>query len=122
VGVTNYWPVFTQPDGSQEMGDHFVAVTLRNGSERAVRATGFGLRLPGDRTMFVSTQTTPWVPSMPHWVQPGDEATWLFDGDELRRSAREYNVPFEDMTAYVSLADGREIRAAAGVPLAEGAA
>lgn len=54
---------------------------------------------------------------MPHWIQPGDCATWYFDPEQLRQQAATERVRFDQMRAYVTFADGREIRADRGIPL-----
>lgn len=117
VEVSNEFPVFDHPDGSRSVGDHLVGVTARNGSRGAVRATGWGLSIPGNRTIVAPAPTTIWEPRLPLWIQPRDAATWYFDADELRRQAASLETPFDKMVAFVRFADGREIRADRGVPL-----
>lgn len=118
VEVSNHIPVFDHPDGSQTCGDHLVAVVVRNGTATPVKATGWGLHLPGGRNIVVTTPTTSWESPLPHWVQPRDEATWYLDAGDLRRQSTELGCPYDDMVAFVNFADGREVTAATGVPLA----
>lgn len=100
------------------MGDHLVAVTVSNGTDRSVKAVGWGVHLPDKRNLVVLHRTTAWEPPLPHWIQPSDEATWYLLADEVRRQAQENGCAFRDMRAYVSLADGREVAAKTGLPLA----
>ena len=117
VTVSNHIPVFDQADGSKRLGDHLVAVTVSNGTERPVKATGWGVHLPGKRNLVALAPTTTWEPRLPHWVQPGDEATWYLDAERVRSQAAELSCRFDDMHAYVSFADGREVLADRGIPL-----
>jgi hypothetical protein len=119
VEVANMFPVFDEPDGSQTLGDHLIGVTLRNGSERQVRAVGWGVQLPGDRKLVARVRAAAWEPTLPHWVQASDHATWHLEADEMRTQARAHDLDFTKMVAYVSLADGRTISADGGLPLKE---
>jgi hypothetical protein len=117
VDVSYDIPVFDQPDGSQTLGGDLVGVTARNGTDRPVRATGWGVVLPGQRRMVVTVPPRAWEPRLPHWISPGDAATWYLNVDDVRRQAATLGCDFDEMTAYVSFADGREILAARGMPL-----
>ncbi len=118
VKTSNHFPLFDHADGSGEAGDHLVAVTVSNGTGRPVKAINWGVRLPGNRNLVVLGPTTSWEPSLPHWIQPGDEATWYLRADDVRRQAQEHGCAFRDMRGYVCLADGREVAASVGLPLA----
>lgn len=118
VEVANQFPVFDRRDGSSELGGHLVAVTARNGTPDSVKAVGFGLRLPGERRMVARVPATAWEPRLPHWIQPSGEATWYFDAEQVRQQGSELGCSFDEMRAYVSFADGREVSASRGVPLA----
>lgn len=117
MGVHYAMPFFNEADGTVEFGGDLVGVTAHNGTERPVRATGWGVTLPGRRHIVAMTPTTRWEPSLPHWTQPGDEATWYLTVAEARRLAAEQRCAFADMVAYVSFADGRQISAASGLSL-----
>ena len=117
VEVSNQFPVFDLPDGTRDVGDHLVAVTVRNGTDRPAKITSWGLRLPDGQSVVVLSPTTTWEPRLPHWVQPGDEATWYFDPAELRRIAAEHKIAFESMCAFATVGDGRSLLADRGVPL-----
>lgn len=117
VTVSNHFPVFNRGDGSQRLGDLLVAVTVSNGTDRPVKATGWGVHLPGNRNLVAFAPTTTWEPTLPHWVQPGDEATWYLDAERVRSQAAELSCRFKDMRPYVSFAGGREVLADRGIPL-----
>jgi hypothetical protein len=78
----------------------------------------FGVRVPDGGNLVVPRPATPFEPPLPHWVEPGTNGTWYLDAAGVRRIAAERGVSFEDMRAWVSLADGRRISAPAGLPLA----
>lgn len=118
VEVANCIPVYDLPDGSTDLGEHFIGVTVLNGESAPVRVMGWGLLLPGNRRMVVTRPQTNFEPRLPHWVDPGDQAQWFLDADEVRRQQATLGCKFDDMIAYVSLADGRELKAPGGVPLA----
>lgn len=118
VEVNNSFPVFDRPSGAQEVGEHYVGVTLRNGSPSPVKVVAWGVSLPGDRRVVLQRPSTAWEPRLPHWVPSSDSATWFMEAAELRNVALAQAIDFKKMIAYVQLADGREIRASRGVPLA----
>jgi hypothetical protein len=117
VTVSNHFPVFDQVDGSKKLGDHLIAFTVHSGTSRQVKATGWGVHLPGNKNLVAMVPTTHWEPSLPHWIEPGDEATWYLTADDVRRQAEESKCKFGDIRGYVSFADGREISASDGLPL-----
>lgn len=92
-------------------------MTARNGTDRPVRATGWGVRLPWQRRMVVTMPRRAWEPRLPHWIQPGDSATWYLEVEDLRHRASTLGCAFAEMIAYVAFADGREIAADRGLPL-----
>jgi hypothetical protein len=92
--ASNHFPVFDQVDGSKELGDHLIVLTVPNGTSRAVKATGWGVHLPGNKNLVAMAPTTPWETSLPHCIQPGDEATWYLKADDVRRQAGECTCRF----------------------------
>lgn len=118
VEVANSFPVYHQQDGSRDVGEHLIGVTVLNGEAAPIKVLGWGLLLPEGRRMVITRPQTSFEPRMPHWVQPGDQALWFLDADEVRRQRAHIGCKFEQMIAYVSLADGRELKAENGVPLA----
>jgi hypothetical protein len=116
--VTNAIPVYDLPDGSQDLGDHFISVEAVNNGDRAVTITGWGIRLPGDRRVVV-TRPVNWSTPLPHRLEPGSApAAFRMPADELRRLERDQGIPYDAMKPYVTLADGTEIAADRSVPLA----
>ncbi len=117
VRVTNMMPTYDLPNGERRVGERFVAVEAANTGDRVVTITGWGVKLPGDRRMVV-TRPPDWATPVPHRLEPGSDATrFLVPADELYR-LREQGIPFRRMRAYVMLADGVEVEADRGVPLA----
>ncbi|AYN43325.1 hypothetical protein D9753_35725 [Streptomyces dangxiongensis] len=52
--VSNSIPVYDLPDGSQDLGDHFVSVEAVDAGDQPIAITSWGIELPGDRRMFVT--------------------------------------------------------------------
>ncbi|MET9372262.1 hypothetical protein ABZY00_31100 [Streptomyces griseoflavus] len=116
--VSNSIPVYDLPDGSQDLGDHFVSVEAVNTGDQPIAITSWGIELPGDRRMFV-TRGENWATPLPHVLAPGaPPARFLIRADELRRVEREQRIPYTQMRPYVGLADGTVVRADRSVPLA----
>jgi hypothetical protein len=67
--------------------------------------------------MVVTVSKRSWEPRLPHWIAPGDSATWYLEVDDVRHQAAMLGCDFDEMTAYVSFADGREVLAGRGLPL-----
>ncbi len=117
VVASNDFLVYDQPDGSKDLGDHLVGVTLRNGGPDRVKVTSWGLILPGNRRVVATGRLSPIEPLLPHWVEPGDHAEWFLEAGEMRRQKAALGCRFRQMVPYVTLADGRELRAKRGLPL-----
>ncbi|WP_157968744.1 hypothetical protein [Streptomyces geranii] len=115
--VSNSIPVYDLPDGSQNLGDHFVSVEAVNTGDQPIAITSWGIELPGDRRMFV-TRGENWATPLPHVLTPGaPPARFLIRADELRRVEREQHIPYAQMRPYVGLADGAVVHADRSVPL-----
>ncbi|MEU9418453.1 hypothetical protein [Streptomyces sp. NPDC048272] len=116
--VSNSIPVYDLPDGTQDLGDHFVSVEAVNTGDQPIAITSWGIELPGDRRLFV-TRGENWATSLPHELAPGSPpARFLIRADELRCVEREQHIPYTQMRPYVGLADGTVVRADRSVPLA----
>jgi hypothetical protein len=84
VEVAYAMPLYDTPDGTQEFGEDMVSITARNATDQPVKVNGWGVHLPGNRNMLVRNPTTSWEPRLPHWVKPGDDATWYLPVDQMR--------------------------------------
>lgn len=116
--VTNAFPVYNLPGGGQNLGDHHVTVEAVNVGDRMMTITGWGIRLPDDRSIVI-TRPVGWSTPLPHELRPGAVPVQLsMLAEDLRRIAREEGVSFDDMKPYVTLADGKKVLAIQGVPLA----
>ena len=118
VEVSNLFPVFDRPDGTRDVGDHIVGVTLRNGESRPLQVTGWGFLIPGDRRLVLPAPAVPWDPPLPAWVAAGGAETWNFPAGLVRAKQRDLACAFDELIGFVTLADGRELVADKGVPLA----
>lgn len=117
VSVTTAFPTYDLPNGESAIGDHFVLVKAINTGDRAVTITGWGVQLPGDRRVVVIHPEN-WSTPLPHRLEPGSAPTQFpISADYLYGIGREQRVPFEQMRAYVTLADDTDVHAEYGVPL-----
>lgn len=119
VDVANAFPAYDLPGGGQRLGDHLVSVTTRNPTANRIKVIGWGVHLPNGKNMVVPVPTTSWEARLPAWVEPGDELTVYLDAEEVRGHVRAQGMAYDEMHAYVSLADGRQLVAAGGLPLAD---
>jgi hypothetical protein len=49
--------------------------------------------------------------SLPHRLEPGADASWYWPTEEVKKASAEHGVRYQDLTAFVNLADGRKITA-----------
>lgn len=118
VTVTNMIPTFPSFDGRQQPGDHFVGVEVANIGDRTVAVTGWGIKLPDDRSIVV-LRPPDWATPLPHELRPGaPPARFVIPAQELRELHRVEGVPYSGMRPYVSLADGTKVWSDRAVPLA----
>lgn len=85
-----------------------IQVTLSNGTDRRVQATGWGLRTP-DGSQLISPRPLSFDPALPHWVEAGSGANWHFVGGDVTDILSSKGLEYEDLTPFVHLADGRTI-------------
>jgi hypothetical protein len=115
VETANSFPVFDEPGGRRDLGDHHVEVKAYNGGRAPVTLTAWGLQLPGGRTAI--SRGTAWSSPMPHRLEPGAEAGWHMSADEVRAVCAEQGVTFRQVHGFVTLAGGERVRARKPVPL-----
>jgi len=117
VETSNAFPVFGELGQGGHVGDHTLCVTLKNGSTRPVKVVSWGIRIPGNRNMAILTPEH-WSSPIPTWVQPGDGAAWFVPAATIRAEQAKLGCSFRRMRPWVSLADGRTIKANKPVLLA----
>lgn len=117
VETSNAFPVFGTMGRDAELGDHMLCVTLKNGSPRPVKVVSWGIRVPGDRNIAILVPE-PWSATLPSWVGPGDEASCYVPAATIRAQQTQLGCSFRQMRPWVSLADGRKLRASKPVLLA----
>ena len=117
--VPNMIPTYTQIDGAQRAGDHFVGIEVSNVGTRAVTLSGWGVNLPDGRNVVV-IQPENWATPLPHELRPGaPPARLLIRADGLREIHFDQKIAYRDMRLYVNLGEGVKIWADGGVPLAD---
>jgi hypothetical protein len=101
------------PVGPGTAGEWHLAITAINKGRSPVTVKTFGLKLPDRRHMAIM-QWAPFSASLPHRLEPGSDATWYIDTDAIKESCAAEGVRHQDLTAFVSLGDGRTIDARRG--------
>lgn len=91
-------------------GDWHLNVTAINKGRSPVTVNNFGLKLPDKRQMAI-LQRAPWSASLPHRLEPGSSAAWYIDTEAIKQSCAAEGVRHQDLTAFVTLGDGRTIDA-----------
>jgi hypothetical protein len=112
--VSNTYPVYESPMESRI--DHNITVTFRNRSGVAVQVTSWGINTPGNMNIVAFGQPH-WGTQLPAWIQPSSSLSLHMDAKEIRRVHDEANIGYNDMKAWVDLADGRRVKSRKGVPL-----
>ena len=92
---------------------HLFQVTLRNGTEQRVKVDGWGLLTPDGQQIVVPIPATAWETLLPHWIEPGDAASWFVSADKIEARLPALGTTSDELLAYVRLADGRTITAKA---------
>ena len=91
-------------------GDWHVDVTARNSGRSPITVNSWGLRMPNGQTMVMPGNLS-WSASLPHRPEPGANASWFIATEDVKRTCAEHGVRYQDLVAYVKLADGRTINA-----------
>jgi hypothetical protein len=112
------FPVFDQADGSQDLGDHMVSVTIANTSDTRVSVKSWGISCGGGKNLFV-TKPIRWDPPLPRWLEPGEDFSVHISAADVRRIHVDENIAYDEMVPWVTTGDGRTFRASRGVPLAD---
>lgn len=107
----------SMPIFGTQMGDPHIQVEATNTGRAPVTLQGWGIALPGDRSI-VMFHALPYSTPLPHRLEPHSSASFFVEVAEIQRGRRETGVPFSQMRPFVSLATG-EKRYAKRVPLDE---
>lgn len=98
------------PIYGNDAGDWHTGVTAQNTGRSPITVTSWGLRFPDGKTGTM-TRNLPWSASLPHRLEPGADASWFIPTDDVRGMCAERGFRYHDLTAVVTLADGRTIAA-----------
>ncbi|MGH3220238.1 MAG: hypothetical protein ACRDPY_16300 [Streptosporangiaceae bacterium] len=98
------------PTFGDNLGDPHVNVTASNKGRSPVTITSLGFKLRDDRHLAVM-KWTPWSASLPHRLEPGAAASWYVPTNAITESTAHNGIRYQDLIAYVSLGDGRTIKA-----------
>lgn len=117
VVTVNTFPVFQRLDGTSDLGNHQIAVTVRNLGELSILVKSWGIDV-GDGGNLVDLRGLHSNPTLPQWVASGADLSFYMPAADVRKVAAERQMPFEKMHGWVSLADGRQVFSRKPVPLA----
>lgn len=105
VKVTTTQAIFTA--GPREW---FVNVTARNTGRGPVTVTSCGLRVPGGGAFHAVRRLEVSTP-LPHRLEPGTEAKWFVERNEILQGCSELGVRYQDLVGFVTLATGNTVLA-----------
>jgi hypothetical protein len=105
VRVTARQATFTYGD------DWHVDVTAWNSGRSPATVTGWGLRFPDDQSIDIDFDILSWSAALPHRLEQGANGSWFIPTDKVRAECARRGIRYQDLTAYVGLADGRIVSA-----------
>ncbi|MGI5214962.1 hypothetical protein [Plantactinospora sp. CA-290183] len=88
----------------------FTSVTARNTGRAPITVTGWGFQTP-DGGSVVQLRPVAWASPVPYRLEPGSEGSWLMATDDVQGTSAERGVRYQDLRAFVRLADGRTVTA-----------
>lgn len=109
VKVTNSFPVY-----GDQLGDHYVTVTVVNEGRAATTVTGWGIDMGGHGNL---THLTPvsWSTQLPHRLEAGAEASFHMPADGIRHHRAATGMAYSSMVPWVRSAGDRRHVAKAGL-------
>jgi hypothetical protein len=98
------------PTYGDRVGDPLVNVTARNSGRSPVTITGWGLEFLDGQTMVLMQQLRMSTP-LPHRLEEGASGSWFIETKDVRDECASRGIRYQDLCAFVNLADGRTIKA-----------
>jgi len=98
------------PTYGARLGDPHVTVTALNTGKSPVTVSRWGLRFP-DGQVIVLINDLPWSAPLPHRLDHSADGKWYIPTEDVKKQSKTHGVRYQDLTAYVELADGRTIDA-----------
>jgi hypothetical protein len=108
VTVSQALPTYG-PGMGTSVGEPHVCVTAANSGRSPITIKNWGLKLPDGRTLAILGK--PWSAVLPCRLDPGADASWYAETKSVTDSCAANGIRYQDLFAYVSLADGRTIKA-----------
>jgi hypothetical protein len=93
-----------------EISDPHVDVTATNKGRAPITVKSWGLELPGGQHMAM-LEYSRMSASLPHRLEPGADASWYVETKTVTEKCASEGVRYQDLTAYVTLGDGRTVKA-----------
>jgi hypothetical protein len=98
------------PTYEDHLGEPHTSVTARNSGRSPVTVSSWGLRFPDDQVMFIRQPFAGSSP-LPYRLEQGASGSWFIETAAVVETCKTHDVDYTDLTAYVSLADGRTVDA-----------
>jgi hypothetical protein len=98
------------PAHGDQLGEPLTSVTARNSGRAPVTVSSWGLRFPDGQTIFVR-QPFAGSNQLPYRLEEGASGSWFIETGAVVETCKAHGVDYADLTAYVSLADGRSVDA-----------
>jgi hypothetical protein len=100
----------SMPTYGDRVGDPHVTVTAMNTGRSPVTVNGWGLRCPDGQNM-VMINNLAWSTPLPHRLEPAADGKWHIVTEDVRKQCEARGIRYQDLVAYVNLADGRTVDA-----------
>lgn len=94
--------------GDRDPPTEGISVTARNKGRLGVTVTAWGAELPNGAS-YVYWSPLPGNPSLPHRLEPGDEARWWMPLDALKKGLAEQGLGESKVAMYVGLGTGERL-------------
>jgi hypothetical protein len=98
------------PTYGDRVGEQVTCVTARNSGRAPVTVSSWGLRFPDGQVMFVR-QPFAGSDALPYRLEEGASGSWYIETVAVAEACRAHGVDYQDLTAYVNLANGQTIDA-----------
>jgi hypothetical protein len=108
VTVSQAMPTYG-PGMGTSVGEPHVCVTAANSGRSPITVKNWGLKLADGRTLAM--RGTSWSAALPCRLEPGADASWYVETKSVTESCAANGIRYQDLLAYVSLADGQTIKA-----------
>jgi hypothetical protein len=98
------------PTYGDHLGEQLTCVTARNSGRAPVTVSSWGLRFPDGQVMVIRQPSAP-SDLLPYRLEEGASGSWYIETAAVAETCRAHGVDYDDLTAYVNLANGQTVDA-----------